>query len=58
MSQQRQDPELKAMRQIKDALEPLTPKARERVIRFVADRINDMDPQPLLPGVSPAPARQ
>lgn len=51
MSKQVTDPELKAMRRIKDALEPLSPRARERVIRFVADKVNDTEPQQTLPGL-------
>lgn len=42
---------MKAIRQIKDALEPLTDKAKGRVIRFVTERINDLEPQQALPGI-------
>lgn len=49
MSQQRQDPELKAIRQIKDALEPLSSNAKKRAIKFVLERLDDVEPQGVLP---------
>jgi len=54
MSQQAKDPELKAIRQIKDALQKLPPSKRKRVVEYVRDTVIEelaAPPQATLPGV-------
>lgn len=41
MSKQTADPELKAIRQIKDALERLPPSKRKRVLEYARERVLD-----------------
>lgn len=54
MSRQAADLEMKTIRRILDALDGLpTPAMKSRVLKYVAERANEPEPQLALPGIAP-----